>query len=264
MQKNDLIDAGVVIAVMAAVAIFFASLFVFVKLWSGQFNPTPQPTGYACTLEAKVCPDGSYVGRTGPRCEFTPCPGETPAPTSIPQGECAVDSDCPSGYVCIQSCGPPVVRVGDPPPSYYCETKENASKPRMCPICLSSDTSISTPSGPMNVKDIAPGRAVWSVNENGNKVPSSVLKVSRTKVPTTYDIIHLVLADGREARLSPGHPTISGRPVSELRAGDIYDGSKVVSSETEPYSDGYTYDILPGTSTGYYWADGILFGSTLK
>jgi hypothetical protein len=28
----------------------------------------------ACTKEAKVCPDGSAVGRTGPNCEFTKCP----------------------------------------------------------------------------------------------------------------------------------------------------------------------------------------------
>lgn len=28
----------------------------------------------ACTMEAKLCPDGSYVGRTGPNCEFSPCP----------------------------------------------------------------------------------------------------------------------------------------------------------------------------------------------
>lgn len=28
----------------------------------------------ACTLEAKLCPDGSYVGRVGPNCEFAPCP----------------------------------------------------------------------------------------------------------------------------------------------------------------------------------------------
>jgi hypothetical protein len=27
-----------------------------------------------CTLEAKLCPDGSYVGRTGPDCEFAACP----------------------------------------------------------------------------------------------------------------------------------------------------------------------------------------------
>jgi hypothetical protein len=28
----------------------------------------------ACTQEAKLCPDGSSVGRTGPNCEFAPCP----------------------------------------------------------------------------------------------------------------------------------------------------------------------------------------------
>lgn len=30
----------------------------------------------ACTEEAKLCPDGSAVGRTGPKCEFAPCPSE--------------------------------------------------------------------------------------------------------------------------------------------------------------------------------------------
>ena len=28
----------------------------------------------ACTMDAKQCPDGSYVGRTGPNCEFAECP----------------------------------------------------------------------------------------------------------------------------------------------------------------------------------------------
>lgn len=27
-----------------------------------------------CTLEAKVCPDGSTVSRVGPNCDFAPCP----------------------------------------------------------------------------------------------------------------------------------------------------------------------------------------------
>lgn len=27
-----------------------------------------------CTKEAKICPDGSAVGREGPNCEFAPCP----------------------------------------------------------------------------------------------------------------------------------------------------------------------------------------------
>jgi len=36
----------------------------------------------ACTQEAKVCPDGTSVGRTGPNCEFAPCPTETPDETA--------------------------------------------------------------------------------------------------------------------------------------------------------------------------------------
>ncbi len=34
--------------------------------------PNDEPV--ACTMEAKLCPDGSYVGRTGPNCEFAACP----------------------------------------------------------------------------------------------------------------------------------------------------------------------------------------------
>lgn len=31
---------------------------------------TPTPTPVACTADAMQCPDGSFVGRTGPNCEF--------------------------------------------------------------------------------------------------------------------------------------------------------------------------------------------------
>ncbi len=41
---------------------------------------TAVPAGTAgdtgiCTADAKMCPDGSYVGRVGPSCEFAACPG---------------------------------------------------------------------------------------------------------------------------------------------------------------------------------------------
>jgi plastocyanin len=36
----------------------------------------------ACTLEAKLCPDGSYVGRVGPNCEFALCPGSSSVTSS--------------------------------------------------------------------------------------------------------------------------------------------------------------------------------------
>ncbi len=38
------------------------------------FNSIAATPTTACTQEAKQCPDGSYVGRTGPNCEFSPCP----------------------------------------------------------------------------------------------------------------------------------------------------------------------------------------------
>lgn len=38
--------------------------------------------GIACTQEAMQCPDGSYVGRTGPNCEFSPCPTSESTPSA--------------------------------------------------------------------------------------------------------------------------------------------------------------------------------------
>lgn len=37
-------------------------------------NEPGLPGPVACTMEAKICPDGTAVGRTGPNCEFAPCP----------------------------------------------------------------------------------------------------------------------------------------------------------------------------------------------
>ena len=49
-----------------------------------------------CTMEAKLCPDGSYVGRTGPNCEFPPCPA-----INNKQTECNTNSDCQNGASCV-------------------------------------------------------------------------------------------------------------------------------------------------------------------
>lgn len=32
------------------------------------------PDAHVCAFDAKQCADGSYVSRTGPKCEFAPCP----------------------------------------------------------------------------------------------------------------------------------------------------------------------------------------------
>jgi hypothetical protein len=54
----------IVVAVMAG--------FVQVLISTKQEVPSDDQT-IACTMEAMLCPDGSYVGRTGPKCEFV-CP----------------------------------------------------------------------------------------------------------------------------------------------------------------------------------------------
>ena len=69
----------------------------------------------ACTMEAKVCTDGSVVGRSGPSCTFAPCAG-APKTFSVHLGqkillegiyitplEVISDNRCPTDVVCIQA-----------------------------------------------------------------------------------------------------------------------------------------------------------------
>lgn len=62
----------------AVVIIFLIALFGMYKFHFINGNDilprTDVPGGVACTMEAKICPDGSTVGRTGPKCEFASCP----------------------------------------------------------------------------------------------------------------------------------------------------------------------------------------------
>ncbi len=92
----------------------FAGLLNF-TLW--QLNSKPAtPEAAFCTQEAKLCPDGSYVGRVEPNCEFASCPNTA----SLPKGysldsykvektldtSCNTNSDCstPPEYLIRSSC----------------------------------------------------------------------------------------------------------------------------------------------------------------
>jgi hypothetical protein len=60
----------------ATVAVAFTGVYRFKCNDGGDSMPplTGGPQQIGCTMEAKICPDGSVVGRSGPRCEFAPCP----------------------------------------------------------------------------------------------------------------------------------------------------------------------------------------------
>lgn len=132
-----------------------------------------------------------------------------------------------------------------------------------CPICLSGKTLIDTPSGSVSVKDMQIGMPVWTTDKSGHRISGTVIKTSKVPVPPTHQIVHIILNDGRELFVSPGHPTIDGRMVGNLIANDLYNGARVVTSERVAYDETATYDILPSGETGFYWANGILLNSTL-
>ena len=123
---------------------------------------------------------------------------------------------------------------------------------------------IDTPFGVIPVQELQKGMSVWTANKNSERVLGEVIKTSRVLVVSTHRMIKLILGDGRELIVSPGHPTVDGRMVADLLQGGFYDGAYVVSAELIPYGREATYDILPSGDTGFYWANGILLGSTLS
>lgn len=133
------------ISVFLVLAILLVSIALIGKYFlatrSSDVVGTNQKPLAVCTLEARVCPDGSAVGRSGPACEFKACPevtveNETSTSTatstvlvnnnsklltdstfsdvvinktytknsiSITPLEVIEDSRCPAGVMCIQA-----------------------------------------------------------------------------------------------------------------------------------------------------------------
>ena len=63
--------------------------------------------------------------------------------------------------------------------------------------------------------------------------------------------------------ISAAHPTADGRTFGNLAAGELLDTTLIAQVETVPYSEPFTYDILPDSETGVYFAAGAALGSTL-
>jgi hypothetical protein len=75
-------NSGIVFAAVA-LAVIIGAIGIYMVLRQPATPSTTTPGQVACTLEAKLCPDGSSVGRTGPNCEFAQCPGSpAPAPSA--------------------------------------------------------------------------------------------------------------------------------------------------------------------------------------
>lgn len=68
-------------SILIIVFILIAAGLTLSIVWQNKKLPVPESGNKEeevfCTMEAKECPDGSYVGRIPPNCEFAPCPSET-------------------------------------------------------------------------------------------------------------------------------------------------------------------------------------------
>lgn len=60
------------IGAFVAVAIISLAIAAWSKKSDGDMPPKNEPV--VCTMDAKICPDGSSVGRIAPNCEFAACP----------------------------------------------------------------------------------------------------------------------------------------------------------------------------------------------
>lgn len=59
------------------IIVFLIAGYALIAKLGGLWPFEEQMGTTVCTQDAKLCPDGSYVGRTGPNCEFSDCPNTT-------------------------------------------------------------------------------------------------------------------------------------------------------------------------------------------
>ncbi len=112
-MKNSLVTS-VIILLLVIVGVFVFTM----RQKPNQGLPLPEQT--ICTQDALHCPDGTYVGRVGPHCEFAACPGVssnqgiatvamrlgekvTVSGIAITPTEIVSDNRCPADVMCIQA-----------------------------------------------------------------------------------------------------------------------------------------------------------------
>ena len=112
--------------VWKAIGFVVALTLVVVGVWYLSATPAHAPGPVACTADAMQCPDGTWVGRTGPDCTFV-CPEASSTATTTPPISGGI-LPYHSGIRGVISVGPtcPVERM---PPDPAC-----ADKPYQTPV----------------------------------------------------------------------------------------------------------------------------------
>lgn len=201
-----------------------------------------------CAGPAPFCDNGT--------CGVPPC-DQKGAGTCNDGQTCCGSECCDAGQICC------VVPAGPVGPPTCVEPNELGSCDPGCPgcVCASPDTPIATADGERPIVELRVGDLVYSV-DHGSVVLVPLVAVNRAKVHQ-HQVVQVLLENGRTLGISAGHPTADGRTFADLREQDLLQGIGVMSVELAPYQHEFTYDILPASDSGTYFAAGALIGSTL-
>lgn len=119
--------------IIILVAIIAVLILAIIGLGIYKFNFTNDDINFACTEEAKICPDDSAVGRTGAKCEFAPCP-----PTN------SLMSEAEARVIAEKSCikGGEVLAAGiynENSKTWWYDANLNATREGCNPACVVSE-----------------------------------------------------------------------------------------------------------------------------
>jgi hypothetical protein len=200
--------------------------------------------GTQCSGATSYCNSGT--------CVEPPCDSGT----TCAAGETCCGMTCCTGaqLCCLIMGGPWYTECADP---------VDGTCPVGCPLCVCADpdTPVSTPTGERRIADLRVGDLVYTVDQNGVTV-APIVETRKTPVQN-HRVVRVELSSGRILDISGPHPTVDGRSFSDLTAGDTLDGTRIVDVRQVAYRHAFTYDILPASDTGAYFAAGVAIGSTL-
>lgn len=212
-----------------------------------------------CSLGGLTCCDGRCVNLYNDPFNCGECGNECGAEQPYCAGSCqqpACQETCTGEQICcLQMVGPWAP---------LCSDLEGGTCPVGCPecVCNAPDTLIATPNGERRIDQLELGDLVYSVDRDGIVVVP-VLRVQKTPV-WHHQVVEVRLESGAVLHVSPRHPTADGRTFADLNRGGELDGVAIEAVSTVPYVHPFTHDILPGSSTGTYFAHGVAIGSTLQ
>ncbi len=191
-----------------------------------------------------------------PACASTP-PRTDDASVDVVDASTDVRVACPEG-TCVYP-GSDLCRLPGGPMSGCCGCTAG-----VCSIecrCMAPDTPIATPTGDRRIDAIAVGDLVYGLLA-GRITAVPVVEVRHT-VAVGHHVQRITLVSGAVLEGSAGHPTADAKTFRDLREGDWLGGLMVLAVETVAFVHEATWDILPASDGGAYFANGALIGSTL-